>query len=179
MVYSGKTWKRSIIVQWEKVQNKRANSMWTANSLNTQYWPLGIARLFLFCFSRGDCFLDRESGREFCRPSLISSVKFCWENLWHGKVNHNISELSAESGVAVVNAYGSIIGDNEDHVDDSTTVCWYLRHHGGNIFSSVWNSKSWSDLFCLVISILIDPSYTFWDRTYSNSKGLVGVTFGV
>ena len=36
----------------------------------------------------------------------------------------SISELSAENGVAVVNAFGSIIGDNEDHVDNSTTeVC--------------------------------------------------------
>ena len=36
----------------------------------------------------------------------------------------SISELSAENGVAVVNAYGSIVGDNEDHVDESTTeVC--------------------------------------------------------
>ena len=29
--------------------------------------------------------------------------------------------LSAENGVAVVNAYGLIIGDNEGHVVDSTT----------------------------------------------------------
>ena len=36
----------------------------------------------------------------------------------------SISEFTAENGVAVVNAYGSITGDNEDHVDDSTTeVC--------------------------------------------------------
>ena len=36
----------------------------------------------------------------------------------------SISELSAENGVAEVNAYGSIIRDNEDRVDDSTTeVC--------------------------------------------------------
>ena len=36
----------------------------------------------------------------------------------------SISELSAENGTAVVNAYRSIIGDNEDHGDDSTTeVC--------------------------------------------------------
>ena len=35
-----------------------------------------------------------------------------------------ISELSAENDVAVVNAYGSIIKDNKDHVDDSTSeVC--------------------------------------------------------
>ena len=35
-----------------------------------------------------------------------------------------ISELSAGNGGAVVNAYGSIIVDNEDDVDDSTTeVC--------------------------------------------------------
>ena len=33
----------------------------------------------------------------------------------------SISELSLENGVAVVNAYGLIIGDNEDHVDDSIT----------------------------------------------------------
>ena len=39
----------------------------------------------------------------------------------------SISELSAENGVSIVNAYGSIIRDNKDHVDDSTTeVCWYL-----------------------------------------------------
>ena len=51
-------------------------------------------------------------------------LNFFWGNLWHGKVNLNISELSAENGVAVVNASGSIIGDNEDHVNDSTTeVC--------------------------------------------------------
>ena len=36
----------------------------------------------------------------------------------------SISELSAGNGAAVVNAYLSIIGDNEDHGDDSTTeVC--------------------------------------------------------
>ena len=36
----------------------------------------------------------------------------------------SVSELSTENGVAVENAYGSIIGDDEDHVDDSTTeVC--------------------------------------------------------
>jgi len=51
-------------------------------------------------------------------------LNFFWENVWHGKVNLNISELSAENGVALVNAYGLIIGDKEDHVDDSTTeVC--------------------------------------------------------
>ena len=32
--------------------------------------------------------------------------------------------ISAENGVALVNVYGLIIGDKEDHVDDSTTeVC--------------------------------------------------------
>ena len=36
----------------------------------------------------------------------------------------SITELSAENGVAFVNSYGSIIRDNEDHVDDSSTeVC--------------------------------------------------------
>ena len=33
----------------------------------------------------------------------------------------SISELSAENSAAVVNACRSIIGDNEDHGDDSTT----------------------------------------------------------
>ena len=71
----------------------------------------------------------------------------------------SIFELSAENGGAVVNAYGSIIVDNEDDVDDSTTAGGFLifvRHHSGNILSSVWNSKSWPDLFCLLTSILID-----------------------
>ena len=36
----------------------------------------------------------------------------------------SVSELSTENGVAVENAYGSIIGDDEDNVDVSTTgVC--------------------------------------------------------
>ena len=36
----------------------------------------------------------------------------------------SVSELSTENGVAVENAYESIVGDDEDHVDDSTTeVC--------------------------------------------------------
>ena len=38
----------------------------------------------------------------------------------------SISELSTENGVAVVNSYGSILGDNEDHVDNissTTEVC--------------------------------------------------------
>ena len=36
----------------------------------------------------------------------------------------SVSELSTENGVAVENAYGSIIGDDQDHVDHSTTeVC--------------------------------------------------------
>ena len=38
--------------------------------------------------------------------------------------SNSISELSAENGVAVANAYGLIIGDNEDHIDNRTTdVC--------------------------------------------------------
>ena len=59
--------------------------------------------------------------KEILSSITASSRIFFWENLWHGKVNLNISELSAENGVAVINAYGSIIGGNEDHVDHSTT----------------------------------------------------------
>ena len=56
----------------------------------------------------------------------------------------SISELSAENGVAVVNAYELIyIGDNEDHIDDDSTnyggLLIFVRHHSG---PSVWNSKS-------------------------------------
>ena len=36
----------------------------------------------------------------------------------------SVSELSEENGVPVANPYGSIIGDSEDRVVDSTTeVC--------------------------------------------------------
>ena len=36
----------------------------------------------------------------------------------------SVSGLSTENGVAVENAYGSIIRDDKDHVDDSATeVC--------------------------------------------------------
>ena len=36
----------------------------------------------------------------------------------------SVSDLSTENGVAVENAYGSIIGEDEDNFDDSTTeVC--------------------------------------------------------
>ena len=79
----------------------------------------------------------------------------------------SITELSTENGVPVVNSYGSIIIENEDHVDDSTTeVCWYLYVTTVvNILCSVWKSKSWSDLFCLLISILIDPTHFGIERT--------------
>ena len=50
--------------------------------------------------------------------------------------SNSISELSAENGVAVVNAY-MIIGDNEDRIDNRTTdVCictsprWKYRAFG-------------------------------------------------
>ena len=40
---------------------------------------------------------------------------------WKGQA---ISELSTENCVALVNAYGLINGDNEDHVEDKATeVC--------------------------------------------------------
>ena len=78
----------------------------------------------------------------------------------------SISELSTENGVSVVNAYGSIIGHNEDHVDDSQRrLLIFVRHHSGKVLSSVWNAKSWSDLFCLLISILIGPIHFGIERT--------------
>ena len=54
----------------------------------------------------------------------------------------SISELSAENGIPVKNAYGSIVGDNEDHADDSAGLLIFVRLRGGNILSSVWNLKS-------------------------------------
>ena len=80
--------------------------------------------MFLLWFSRGDqCFLGRARRGEFCRTSLLPSCKRFGKKLWYGKVNL-ISELSAENGVAVVNAYGSIIGDNKDHDDICTSPQW-------------------------------------------------------
>ena len=58
----------------------------------------------------------------FCRPSLLPPCKFFLGKLVAWKIS--VSQFFAENDVAVANAYGSIIGDNEDHVDDSTTkVC--------------------------------------------------------
>ena len=60
----------------------------------------------------------------------------------------------------------------------------FVRHHGGNILSSVWNSKSRSDLFCFLTSILIDPINFRIERTATVKVsvflfgGLIGVTFG-
>ena len=51
----------------------------------------------------------------------------------------SISELSTENSVAVVNAYGSIIRDNEDHVDDSTTeVCSMEKLIWPVLFASIY-----------------------------------------
>ena len=88
----------------------------------------------------------------------------------------SISELSAENGAAVVNAYRSIIGDNEDHGDDSTTeVCWYLTKSPQwkyRLFGLKFEKLIWPVLF----SANIDPNWphTFWDRTYCDSKGQCG-----
>ena len=61
--------------------------------------------------------------REFCRTSLLRSCKF-FGKTYDMERSISIAELSAENGVNVVNAYGSIIGDSEDCTDDSTTeVC--------------------------------------------------------
>ena len=53
-----------------------------------------------------------------------------------------------------------------------------------NFLSSVWNSKSWFDLFCLLISILIDPIHFGIERSATVKVyvflfgGLLGATFG-
>lgn len=60
---------------------------------------------------------------------ILSSIaaarrKNCFGKTCGMETSISISELSAESAVAVVNAYGSILGDKEDRVDNSTTeVC--------------------------------------------------------
>ena len=51
--------------------------------------------------------------RCFCRINFLGKTYGVERSI-------SISELSAENGVAVVNVYGSIIGDNENHVDYST-----------------------------------------------------------
>ena len=83
----------------------------------------------------------------------------------------SISELSVENGVAVVNAYGLIIGDNEDHVDDSITeVFWYLYVTTVEIplFGLEFEKLIWPVLF---VNIDLNWPYIFWDRTYCDSKG--------
>ena len=83
----------------------------------------------------------------------------------------SISELSTENGVAVVNAYGSIIGHNEDHVDDSATevvdICtspqWKYP-----LFGLEFEKLIWPVLFA---DIDLNWPYTFWHRTYCESKG--------
>ena len=81
--------------------------------------------MFLIWFSR-------ERGNH-CAWREIYVVHRCFRRVnFFGKTcgmkrSISISELSAENDVAVVNAYGCIIVDNEDHVDDSTTeVFLYL-----------------------------------------------------
>ena len=62
----------------------------------------------------------------------------------------SISELSAENGVVVLNAYRLIIGDNEDHVNDTTTeVCWYLYVTSVEISSLRFGIRK-ADLTCFV-----------------------------
>ena len=83
----------------------------------------------------------------------------------------SISELPTENGVAVVNAYGSIIGHNEDHVDDSATevvnICtspqWKYP-----LFGLEFEKLIWTVLFA---DIDLNWPYTFWHRTYCESKG--------
>ena len=59
----------------------------------------------------------------FGRPSQLLLSKFFGKTCGMER-SISISELYPENGVAVVNAYGSVIEDNEDHVDESTTeVC--------------------------------------------------------
>lgn len=74
----------------------------------------------------------------------------------------SISELSAE------NAYRSIIGDDEDHGDDSTTeVYWYLTKSPQwkyRLFGLKFEKLIWPVLFSANIDL--NWPYTFWDRTY-------------
>ena len=86
---------------------------------------------------------------------------------------YNVSWYGGLDIVGNVPTPSPIIGDNEDHVDDSTTeVCWYSCATAMEISSlmSFWNLKSWSDLLCWLISILIDP-INFRIRTYCDCKG--------
>ena len=54
----------------------------------------------------------------FCRPLLLLPPwKFFWKTCGM-ETSIAISEVSTENGVAVVNAYRSILADNEDHVDN-------------------------------------------------------------
>ena len=100
-----------------------------------------------------------------------------WKEVW--------SVWSSQS--FVVNAHGLIIGDNEDHVDDSSMeVCWYL--YVTTVEISPLRFGIWKDdltCYVLLISILIDPINFRIERTATVKVsvfvfgGLTGVTLGV
>jgi len=122
---------RGIHGRFSGTKKTGCNKRW---SLKTQYWPLDIVHVILFWFSRkrsNHRFSDRARRRKFLSSSLLLSCKLFWENLWHGKVNLTF-------WIAVVNAYGIIIGDNEDHVNE-----------GGITVNSPTNKLAHNKLICL------------------------------
>ena len=60
--------------------------------------------------------IERVDGN-FCRPLPLPPWKLFWKTCGM-ETSISISELSIENGVVVVDAYGSILGDNEDHVNN-------------------------------------------------------------
>ena len=78
--------------------------------------------------------IERVEGN-FLSSIAAAAVEIPLENLWHGNLNLYFL-IVHRNGVAVVNVYGSILGDNEDHVDNiqhNGGLLIFVRHRAGKV----------------------------------------------
>ena len=99
-----------------------------ANHYFVQYLK-ALRTCFCFGFHKSEATsvsLDRAHRGKFLLCCLRCEIFFFGKTCGM-EMSISISELSAEDGVTVVNAYELMIRDNKDHHNDSTTVvCRYL-----------------------------------------------------
>ena len=125
-------------------------------------------------------------GGTFCRRSLLPSSNFFFsETFWHDKVNINFWIVRIKCCCCYktfrVDYWRQRKSCRRWH---NGSLLVSVRHHGENILSPVWNSKSLSDLFRLLISVLIDPIKIRIERVATVKVsvfligGLIGVAFG-
>ena len=100
------------------------------------------------------------------RPSLLPSGKFYWENLWHGKVNLNFwivrRKWSCCCKLLETKKITSMIAQRMI-VDICASPRWKYPLCGLEFEKLIWP--------VLFANIDLNWPYTFWDRTYSDSKG--------